>query len=255
MRKNTNLCEFQKNYFNSIAGHYSQGNKSNLDFLEKLKALVSPYIKGDVLDIGNGGIVNFNFKFTRSVTVGDIAIDLLRVLRTPDKGKLRVLNNKELKTIKIQELSALKLPFKDSTFDVVVMFNVAHHLSTSSVDNSQKNVLKSLNEINRVLKKDGIFLMLENCPTFFIKVLFDLVFGFVYFFLIKFKKPLPYFLSKSQIKNFLESNNFKVLGNVHIDWSKNVYQPILPIFSPPGWLWEMILENQLFIGKKNINSC
>lgn len=249
MKKNKSLTvKHQQEYFNNLSSHYSEGNQLNVDFIERLKKVTSPFIKGNVLDIGNGGILSFDYQKGDTVTVGDLAIELLKTLKTPKDGKLAIVKNTD--KIKRMELNVLSLPFKDNTFDTIVMFNVAHHLSVASLEQSKKNVNQAFREINRVLKKDGTFLFLENCPTLFVKMGIDLSYEFWYWLLIRFGKPLPYFLSITQINEFLTKQGMTVLGTIGLSWSKKIYQPIMPWFSPPGWLWEMVLKNQLFIVKK-----
>lgn len=249
MRKSlTMTVKHQQDYFNNLSSHYGEGNELNADFIERLIMLTSPFIHGNVLDIGNGGILGFDYRKADSVTVGDLAFELLKTLKTPRDGKLEVIKNTS--KIKRVELNVLNLPFKDNSFDTVVMFNVAHHLSVSSLSQSKKNVNLAFKEIRRVLKKDGTFILLENCPALFIKAGIDLTYEFWYWLLIKFKKPLPYFLSKGQISKFLKKQKMTVLRVIGMHWSKKIYQPIMPWFSPPGWLWEMVLKNQLFVVKK-----
>jgi len=250
MKKAKSLSvKHQQDYFNNLSSHYSEGNELNVDFIERLKKISSHFISGDVLDIGNGGIISFDYRKGSSITVGDLAIELLKTLKTPKDGKLVVVKNSD--KIKRVQLNVLDLPFKDNSFDTIVMFNVAHHLSVASLEQSKKNVHQAFKEIRRVLKKDGTFLFLENCPTPPVKMGIDLTYEFWYWLLMRFKKPLPYFLSVSQIRDFLAKQRLGVLGIINLEWSKKIYQPIMPSFSPPGWLWELVLKNQLFIIKNN----
>lgn len=237
----------QRKYFDSISTHYAQGNKLNIEFLRRLKKIVTPYIKGDVLDVGSGGVISFDIKNAKSLMLVDIAQGLLRYPQIISDNKFKKINSKKIHTL---EASVLNLPLKNNSFDRILMFNVAHHLSEPSLKSSRDNVCKAIQEIYRVLKEDGKLLLLDNCPTSLFKNVLDLGYPFWYFLLNFFNKPLPYFLSESQIKQYLFRNKFITIKVKKIKWSKRVYQPIFPAFSPPGWLWEMVLKNRLFIAQK-----
>ena len=56
--------------------------------------------------------------------------------------------------VKLINTSAAKLPFNDSSFDIVVSTLIFHHLPTEIK-------LQALQEIHRVLKKDGRFLLVD----------------------------------------------------------------------------------------------
>ena len=56
--------------------------------------------------------------------------------------------------VKLINTSTAKLPFNDSSFDTVVSTLIFHHLPT-------KIKLQALQEIHRVLKKDGRFLLVD----------------------------------------------------------------------------------------------
>ena len=69
--------------------------------------------------------------------------------------------------IKLIKSSADKLPFPDSSFDVVISTLVFHHLPTDV----KKEALK---EIHRVLKKNGRFLLADFGPLGWLKIIYYL---------------------------------------------------------------------------------
>ena len=214
------------------------------EFLERVQEITRVYVKGDVLDIGNGGVISFDTKEACSIILADLAIDLLKFPRILEKGKLKPLKNNRFKIV---EANVMKMPFQSGSFNTVLMLNVAHHLSVSNIDESKKNVETALSEIRRVLKKDSTLIFLENCPTPIFKIIYNLLFSVGYGLLNFFKKPLPYFLSENEIINLLNKNKFTIEVKDQIDWGKRVYLPIFPLLSPPGWLWSMFLKNKIFI--------
>lgn len=238
----------QQDYFNNLSDQYVAGNELNFELLKTVKKLTSKYIKGDILDIGSGGIISFEHQKAKTITLTDIAEKLIKSPKILEDKTFKSVKSKNIKSLKA---SAMDLPFKKESFDVVLMFNVAHHLSVNNLSESKDNVQIAFKEVNRVLKKDGIFIFLDNFPTLLFKVAQELSYETAYWLLLKFlDKPLPYFLSERQAKNYLIKNNFNLQGVKKIKWPERVYQPLFPLLSPPGWLWEKILKNRMYILKK-----
>ena len=132
---------------------------SQLEFA--LEDLVN--IQGRVLEVGCGaGGMAKAIKFYRpdlDVSGIDISKKAINQARKDSSG------------VKFSQGNAYKLPFKDKSFDAVLMFDLLEHLD---------DPLKSLLEIRRVLKPDGIFsafVPIEG-SIFSIHKLIDKLFGF-----------------------------------------------------------------------------
>lgn len=61
------------------------------------------------------------------------------------------------------KINATTLPFPDNYLDAIILLNVIHHIS---------NPKNFLNECERVLKKNGIILMIEPAKTWFSKIIY-----------------------------------------------------------------------------------
>lgn len=103
--------------------------------------------------------------------------------------------------------NALKLPFKDKTFDFIIMKNVLHHLVGKTIKESRKNVEICLTELKRVVKLRGYIILVEqynmsksfSAIIFYITILFS-KFGFDYF---NFNKNVVVnFLTPEEIKYY-----------------------------------------------------
>ncbi len=99
--------------------------------------------KGRILDIGCGTTpmflleTNFNEKHGIDPNVKDISQDNITLQRI--------------------DLEVNELPFENDFFDVVTMLAVFEHIE-------KENLLNLIKEINRVLKKDGRFILTTPCP-------------------------------------------------------------------------------------------
>lgn len=242
----------QKAFFERLAGRYADGYGISIPFLEGVSRATTPHVGGRVLDIGNGGLLSFGLADVASVTIADLCGESLRTVKTVDDGGIRALSDAERAVLRCVEASAMELPFEDAAFDVVVMLYVAHHLSMPTKRGVRENIERALSEVHRVLVDGGTFVLLENCPTRLPKLVQDLGFGLWYGVLRRFGKPLPYFMSAKEIRSQLAARGFACTERARIAWSARVHQPMFPHIAPPGWLWERLLTNQMFVAKKGL---
>ena len=135
MSKEKNLVQ---SYYES---HHTQGNRLRQSFLEEKRGeLFSEWIGSGktVLDLGGrDGNLTKHFIDFNTVTIGDIDGEALKYAEQTYGVKTEIVNLNE------------SLPFLDDSFDVVVMAEVLEHLPYPKI---------TLNEIVRVLKKNGIFI-------------------------------------------------------------------------------------------------
>jgi len=106
-----------------------------------------------------------------------------------DKEQIeRAGKNNNLNNVKFQYGDATKLKFKNSSFEYAIETNTFHHI---------KNYSKAIKEVYRMLKKNGIFYVMDISKYCFI-------WPFRIFF-----PPESYFTKKELIQN-LENNGFRV---------------------------------------------
>jgi SAM-dependent methyltransferase len=134
--------------------------------------------------------------------------------------------NQANKSICLMGGDALNLPFKESSFDWVVIKNLLHHLVGRTRGESKKNAKKAVEELIRVLKDGGYVIILDqyNKNTYFSSFLFYLTMVFSIFGV-----SLGYFgLGKNVIVSFLTPDetisNLISGGNVNL--ILNIQHPI-----------------------------
>ena len=121
--------------------HHKDGKRLNQSFLENKRGfLFSEWIGTNkkILDLGGrDGTLTKHFIKGNNVTIGDIDEHALALA----KKKYHI----ETKQVDLNQ----SLPFKDNSFDIVVMAEVLEHLPYPTI---------TLSEISRVLKKNGHFI-------------------------------------------------------------------------------------------------
>ncbi|MCJ7805538.1 class I SAM-dependent methyltransferase [Patescibacteria group bacterium] len=242
-----NKLGHQKKYFNEIAENYHSLSSSSIASAEKLKKATREFIKGNVLDVGSGGIINYDIRNARKLVLSDIAVETLKNPQIIENGKLHTIKNNKISFV---EASALSLPFKKNSFDTVIMVTTAHHLSENSLSKTKRNILNAFSEINKVLKKDGIFIIHECFLFPLLKFLQEIFFEPSFWLLFKVGKPLPYFMSERQIVQYLKTAGFRVIKRKSIPSGEKIYLPLFPKLSPPGKIWDKLLKSEVYITKK-----
>ncbi len=242
-----NKLKHQKNYFNEIAENYHSLSPSSIASAEKLKKATREFIKGEVLDVGSGGIINYDIRNARRLVLSDIAGKTLRNPKIINNGKLYPAKHKKISFV---EASALNLPFKKNSFDTVIMVTTAHHLSEKSLPKTKTNIKNAFFEINRVLRTGGTFIIHECFLFSPLKFLQEIFFEPAFYLLSKIDKPLPYFISEKQIVRYLESAGFLVIKKKNIPSGEKIYLPLFPKLSPSGKIWDKLLKSDVYITKK-----
>jgi ubiquinone/menaquinone biosynthesis C-methylase UbiE len=120
------------------------------------KAIAKHIKDGVILDIGNGGI--FNYDTTKAKHI--VALDL-----SPN-----IINNAPYTADNIEYKvgDIIDLKFEDAVYDQAVMDMLIHHLAGNNFAQTKENVLKSFINTYSVLKPGGELIIMESClPSFF----------------------------------------------------------------------------------------
>lgn len=135
--------------YNNIADHFSQTRYRDwsefFDFERFVKTNAS------VLDVGcgNGRLLHFLNKYGVKYIGVDTSVELIKIAKQLADQKI----SSSISSYSFIEASASKLPFADNSFDNVFAIASLYHIP------SQQLRQRALNEISRVLKPGGVFIM------------------------------------------------------------------------------------------------
>jgi SAM-dependent methyltransferase len=136
---------------------YSE-NVRQIDSYQRISAALTTELQGlgSVLDIGNGGV----FDYDTSVVNQIIGLDLFLDQLPPDM--------KFPTNVKMEAGDALNIPKPNNIFDGVVMVMLLHHLVGTTVNQCVKNLERAISEAFRVLRPGGKMVIVESCiPPWF----------------------------------------------------------------------------------------
>lgn len=104
------------------------------------------------LDIGNGGVINYDSNRIGELICADLSVSDKAVKRYAAKHNIKFVEGNMLN---------LKEWEKDS-FDAVIIQTVIHHLADKRLSQTERNVEQGLKECYRVLKPGGGILIVES---------------------------------------------------------------------------------------------
>lgn len=180
-------------------------NKLYKELFDKEKTLISKEVSKDsiVLDIGCGDGEMINFLSHKAKKVFGVDYDKIAIKKT-NKNLAR------LKNVKVFLEDAERLHFPSNSFDVAICFGATF----GNFEEKRENILK---EINRVLKKNGTFVMSiyhENSLNNRVKMYnkYGILKSFSKEGIVTLKDgTISKQFSKEEIISILKKNNFKLI--------------------------------------------
>jgi ubiquinone/menaquinone biosynthesis C-methylase UbiE len=128
--------------------------------------------KGDkVLDIGNGGVINYEFDIIEKLTCADLYIS--------NRALQKYSNYKNIEFI---EADIMKLDKLNQKYDVVIVQAVLHHLAGKTKQESIYNVNKAIDGCLSVLSDGGSLVILESTVSHWFEKIETILYGLMQLF-------------------------------------------------------------------------
>jgi len=146
MISNSNIKETQA-YFDTNPKHVKNAVEEYPIMYREAAEQIDKHSHGNVLDIGSGGVINYNTEKIQTLFLADIAS--ANKERAKEKG---IVISADMRMLGI----------KKNTMDCVVIQHLLHHLADNTLEKSLQNLTKGINESYRVLKQGGKLLIIEG---------------------------------------------------------------------------------------------
>lgn len=206
-------------------------------YQKTLRTFSSSLIHGDVLDVGCGSRIYYDLQHTHSWTGIDVSKRMIDGIVFED----------EVENKQIMQGDVLDMSFDDGVFDTVIANFLLHHLARGNRTNSAKRVQKAFDEVFRVLRPGGRFVIAENCQGP-LEIPYHLLFSPLYHLAYKLKKiELPYFWKTKNFVHFGAKAGFQLQPlYVHIPIVESIYQPVTGVKTPAFMNGPLIQKMTLF---------
>lgn len=147
-------------FFLENVGSYSR-QVYELDTYRHIRDFTDEALTGidSLLDMGNGGVCDYDVSRARSITALDLFLDELPAshLLPPNVQPLQG--------------SALDIPKAAGSYDGVLMAMLLHHLAGTTPLESLDNATRAIAEAHRVLRPGGRLVIIESCvPAWFYSI-------------------------------------------------------------------------------------
>jgi len=216
-RDNTERKNTQK-YFDKLPAHYKEATIKYDELYSSVAANINQDLKGRVLDIGSGGIINYD----RSLCKRLILLDITKSNVKKEGNTYFVMGD------------CTSIGLTKESVDMVIMQSLIHHLAEKSHKKTLLNIEKSFKEGYRVLKPGGSMFILENCPSRIIERIEIILYPFLSLIYKIIKFPLVFAHSQKTLKDLLMKCGFKEVSIKKIQLQGNI--PILGFDIPEKYV-------------------
>lgn len=166
-----------------------------------------------VLDVGNGGVINYDFSSIKELVCMDIHTSFDTISKFQKFPNIRFVEGNILE----------KTYFGDEEFDAIVIQTVLHHLAGKSFAETEKNIEKALKECARIIKKNGKIVIVESTISSLFERLEKIFYSTMQliFDLIKFDNVYQY--SRKSLERKIESLDFVIVHKEEVKLDKYVW--------------------------------
>lgn len=135
-------------YFDDESREYVQTiMDAEKDYYDKAEKFITPILKENdsVLDIGNGGIINYDYSFLKELICADLSVS----------NKIKEVY-KNVPNISFIESNIMDMSnINSERFNAVIIQKVIHHLAEVDYKTTKRNCIKAIHECLRVLHRGG----------------------------------------------------------------------------------------------------
>ena len=197
MDTNNETPAARDDFFDSCVDRYRKVIE-NQEFIKQssLNSLLNSLLTGDVLDIGNGGVLDYDPGKSSSFFSLDKSLKMLERADTVLRGRITCGDLKDL-------------PIKCASFDAILCKFLFHHLVTDTLDSTERYQRECLGQILRALRPDGKLIIVDNCVPPIIESAQLLGFSLWQKMFTWLSLPRLRFFSCSQLILLLRSGGFK----------------------------------------------
>ena len=135
--------------FFSQWGRYHQ-LVNELDSYRRTTDALRGEIRGRLLDVGNGGVFNYDLNVAQEVVVVDLSEELVN-------------SSEKSKNVTFLWGDATALPVDSDSFDTCLLQFLLHHLAERSFLVTRQRTQQAIREAYRALKPGGRLVLMESC--------------------------------------------------------------------------------------------
>jgi len=166
-----------------------------------------------VLDIGNGGVINYDYSHINRLDCGDLFVSGKAIETYASKENISFFHADVTNLVDIN----------DNTYDVVIVQFVLHHLAAIKYYDTVENVRKAVHECMRVLKPKGKLLIIESVVVSWFERVQRLFYPLQCFLLSMIRFGLVYQFSSKSLYKIVNSLSYRVITYKPVSIGKYVF--------------------------------
>ena len=183
----------------------------SIDSYRLISRALNEEISGDVLDVGNGGVFNYDVGQATRIVVVDIASELSQRTDWPPNAEFRW-------------GGATELPVEDGSFDTCLLQLIVHHLAETSYSVTRRRSRAAIQEAFRAVRPGGKVVVLESCLPAAWEQAERCLFPAFRFVLQRINHPLVFQWSAASLVAFMQQTGLERVRNQNVPLGRWVIQ-------------------------------